>query len=74
MTDTKLNVPIVTLSTKDSRNLAKQLNEWFKKSVSALFQGVKRLFVLGYFIAAGNDADEKQVLKVIKIFSLKRKN
>ena len=62
------------MSTKDSPNLAKQLNEWFKKSVSALFQGVKRLFVLGYFIAAGNDTDEKQVLKVIKnIFSQEEK-
>ena len=27
ITDTKLHVPIVTLSTKDSPNLAKQLNE-----------------------------------------------
>ena len=34
-TDTKLHVPIVTLSTKDlaSANLAKQLNERFKRSV-----------------------------------------
>ena len=71
--DTKLHVPIVTLSTKDSPNLAKQLNEWFKRSVywsnyetqpakvieqgknlilNASFQGVKRLFVLAYSIAA----------------------
>ena len=33
ITDTKLHVPIVTLSTKDSANLAKQLNEGFKRSV-----------------------------------------
>ena len=33
ITDTKLHVPIVTLSTKDSNNLAKQLNEGFKRSV-----------------------------------------
>ena len=33
ITDTKLHVPIVTLSTKDSANLAKQLNERFKRSV-----------------------------------------
>ena len=31
--DAKLHVPIVTLSTKDSANLAKQLNERFKRSV-----------------------------------------
>ena len=33
MTDAKLHVPIVTLSTKDSANLTKQLNEGFKRSV-----------------------------------------
>ena len=32
ITDTKLHVPIVTLSTKYSTNLAKQLNEGFKRS------------------------------------------
>ena len=32
ITDAKLHVPIVTLSTKDSVNLAKQLNEEFKRS------------------------------------------
>ena len=77
--DAKLHVPIVTLSTKDSANLTKQLNEGFKRSVywnsyetkpakvieqgkniyellNASFQGVKRLFVLAYFIAdGGND-------------------
>ena len=31
--DDKLNVPIVTLSTKDSVNLTKQLSEGFKRSV-----------------------------------------
>ena len=31
ITDAKLHVPIVTLSTKDSGNLAKQLNEGFKR-------------------------------------------
>ena len=79
ITDAKLHVPIVTLSTKDSANLTKQLNEGFKRSVywnsyetkpakvieqgkniyellNASFQGVKRLFVLAYFIAdGGND-------------------
>ena len=80
ITDTKLHVPIVTLSTKDSANLAKQLNDGFERSVywnsyetkpakvieqgkniyellNASFQGVKRLFVLAYFIAdhAAND-------------------
>ena len=33
ITDTKLHVPIVTLSTKDTANLIKQLNEVFKRSV-----------------------------------------
>ena len=33
ITDAKLHVPIVTLSTKDSANLTKQLNEGLKKSV-----------------------------------------
>ena len=79
ITDAKLHVPIVTLSTKDSTNLRKQLNKGFKRSVywnsyetkppkvikqgkniyellNASFQGVKKLFVLAYFIAEnGND-------------------
>ena len=33
ITDTTLYVPIITLSTKDSANLAKQLNEGFERSV-----------------------------------------
>ena len=33
ITDAKLHVPIVTLSTKDSANLAKQLNDGFERSV-----------------------------------------
>ena len=33
ITDTKLNSPIVTLSTKDSVNLTKQLSEGFKRSI-----------------------------------------
>ena len=33
ITDTKLHTPIVTLSTKDSINLRKQLSEGFKRSV-----------------------------------------
>ena len=33
ITDDKLHVPIVTLSTKDCANLAKQLSEGFKRSV-----------------------------------------
>ena len=74
--DAKLYVPIVTLSTKDSVNLTKQLSEGFKRSVywsnyqtkpakvmekaknvyellNASFQGVRRLFVLTYIVAAG---------------------
>ena len=33
ITDAKLHVPIVTLSTKDSASLTKQLNEGFKRSL-----------------------------------------
>ena len=33
ITDTKLYVPIVTLSTKDNTNLTKQLNEGFKRTL-----------------------------------------
>ena len=33
ITDTKLHVPIVTLPTKDSEHLAKQLNDGFERSV-----------------------------------------
>ena len=33
ITDAKLHVPIVTLSTKDSASFSKQLNEGFKRSV-----------------------------------------
>ena len=77
ITDTKLYVPIVTLSTKDNSNLTKQLNEGFKrivhwneckaiedsrataaanpytKTLDSSFQGVNRLFVLGF--ANGNN-------------------
>ena len=33
ITNTKLYVPVVTLSTKDNNNLAKQLNDGFKRSI-----------------------------------------
>ena len=95
ITDAKLHVPIVTLPTKDSANLAKQLNERFKRSVywnkyeknpakvieqgkniykllSASFQGVKRSFVLAYFIAAGNNADQESGIKDNKMYFLPR--
>ena len=94
ITDAKLHVPIVTLSTKDSVNLTKQLSEGFKRSVywnsyqtkpkkviekekniyellNASFQGVRRLFVLAYVVAAGATnhetgiKDNKERLKVI---------
>ena len=90
ITDTKLHVPIVTLSTKDSANLTKQLNEGFKRSaywnsyetkpakvieqgkniyelLNASFQGVKRLFVLAYFIADGGN-DEAGIKDIKNIF------
>ena len=95
ITDAKLHVPIVTLSTKDSENLTKQLNEGFKRSVylnsyekkpakvmekeknlyeivNASFQGVKRLFVLAYVIAAGNDADQEAGIENNKKYFLPR--
>ena len=90
ITDAKLHVPIVTLSTKDSANLTKQLNEGFKRSaywnsyetkpakvieqgkniyelLNASFQGVKRLFVLAYFIAGGGN-DEAGIKSNKKYF------
>ena len=99
ITDAKLHVLIVTLSTKDSANLTKQLNEGFKGSVylnsyetkpakvirkrknlyellNASFQGVKRLFVLAYFIAAppaaGGSSDDTAGIKSSKKYILPR--
>ena len=95
ITDAKLHVPIVTLSTKDSANLTKQLNEGFKRSVywnsyetkpakviekgknlyqllNASFQGVKRFFVLAYFIAAGDNIDEVAGIKNYRKYFLPR--
>ena len=99
ITDAKLHVPIVTLSTKDSANLTKQLNEGFKRSVywnsyetkpakvieqgknlyellNASFQGIKRLFVFAYFIAAppavGGNSDDTAGIKSNKKYFLPR--
>ena len=95
ITNTKLHVPIVTLSTKDSANLTKQLNEGFKRSaywnsyetkpakvieqgkniyelLNASFQGVKRLFVLAYVIAADDNADQEPGIKDNKKYFLPR--
>ena len=91
ITDAKLHTPIVTLSTKDSINLAKQLSEGFKRSVywnnyqtkpaiviekgtniykllNASFQGVRRLFVLAYVVAAGAANDEAGIKDNKKYF------
>ena len=91
ITDAKLHVPIVTLSTKDSVNLTKQLSEGFKRSVywssyqtkpakviekgkniyellNASFQGVRRLFVLAYVVAAGAANDEAGIKDNKKYF------
>ena len=81
ITDTKLYLPIVTLSTKDNTNLTKQLNDGFKrivywneykaiddstaaapadpytKTLDVSFQGINRLFVLGF---ARGDNDSKR--------------
>ena len=98
ITEAKLHVPVVTLSTKDSVNLAKQLNEGIKRSVywnsyetksakviekgknlykllNASFQGVKRLFVLAYAIAApvgDSPADNTAGIKDNKKYFLPR--
>ena len=95
---TKLHVPIVTLSTKDNSNMAKQLSEGYKRPVywnsyqtkpakvigkgkniydllSASFQGVRRLFVLAYFIAAparDNPADDETGIKNTRKYFLSR--
>ena len=71
ITDAKLHVPMVTLSTKNSVNLTKQLTEEFERSVylnsyqkslhellNASFEGVRRLFVLASLVAAGATNDE----------------
>ena len=42
------------------------------KLLIASFQGVKRLFVLAYFIAAGNDADQEADIKDNKKYFLPR--
>ena len=91
ITDGKLHVPIVTLSTNDSVNLTKQLSEGFKRSIywnnyqtkpakviqegknlyellNAIFQGVRRLFVLAYVVAAGAANDEARIKKKKKFF------
>ena len=95
ITYTKLHVPIVTLSTKDNANLAKQLKDGFERSVywnsyetkpakvieqgkniyellNASFQGVKRLFVLAYYIAIGDNADQEAGIKDNKKYFLPR--
>ena len=81
----KLHVPIVTLSTKDSINLTKQLSEGFKRSfywnsyqtkpaiaiekganiyelLNGSFQGVRRLFVLAYVVAAGKKYNKIKII------------
>ena len=88
--DAKLHIPVVTLATKDSVNLTKQLSEGFKRSVYcnsyqtnlaiikkgtniyellyASFQGVRRLFVLAYVVAAGAANDEAGIKDNKKYF------
>ena len=96
ITDAKLHIPVVTLATKDSVNLTKQLSEGFKRSVywnnyqtkpakvigkgknlyellNASFQGVRRLFVLAYVVAAGA-ANNEAVIKDNRKYFLPREN
>ena len=93
--DAEKSLNIVTLSTKDSASLAKQLNEGFGRSIywnsyetkpakvieqgenlykllNASFQGVKRLFVLAYVIAAGDNAGQEAGIKNNKKYFLPR--
>ena len=77
VTDDKLHVPIVTLSTKDNLNLTKQLRYEFKRSVywnrhetksakvinNATFQDVKILFALAYNATDDNEAGIKNKIK-----------
>ena len=50
ITDTKLYVPVVTLSTQENAKLLKQLKSGFKRIINwnKYFQGVSRLFVLPF--------------------------
>ena len=73
--DAKLHVPIVTLSTKDSADLTKQLNEGFKRSAYWNSYEIRpaqviRLFLLAYFIAAGNNAGQEACIKDNKNYFL----
>ena len=95
ITDAKSHIPIVTLSTKDSVNLTKQLSEGFKRSVYwnnyqtnpakviekgknpyelliASLQGIRRLFVFAYVVAAGAN-DEVGIKDNRKYFPLRGK-
>ena len=75
ITDAKLHVPVVTLSTKDSANLTKQLNEGFKRSAYWNSYEIRpaqviRLFLLPYFIAAGNNTGQEEGIKDNKNYFL----
>ena len=99
ITGTKLYVLIVTLSNNEDANLAKKLNERFRRSaywnsyetkpakvieqgknsyelLNASFQGVKRLFVLAYVIAApagaGGNTDDVAGIKYNRKYFLPR--
>ena len=98
ITDDKLHVPIITLSTKENVNLTKKIRHGFKRSVyqhnyqaiptkviinetniyeslSASFQGVKRLFVFAYDATDDNEAgikdNKKYFLPAVKIENYK---
>ena len=91
ITDAKLHVPLVILSTKHSVNVTKWLSAGAKRSVywnsyqtkpakviekgknlyellNAWFQGVRRLFVLAYFVAAGAKNDKGGIKNYKKYF------
>ena len=101
ITDAKLHVPIVTLSTEGNVKLSKLLSEGFNRSIywneykvfdnrmveiaaanreehirellGSSFQGVKRLFVLAYDNAAGNNQVYVDSFKNISSQDLKLK-
>ena len=73
--DTKLHVPVVTLSTEDNAKILQQLNNLTTQAsnryldylIDPSFQGVNRLFVLAFFINAKRLAYARYYLPTIKI-------
>ena len=72
ITDTKLYVPVVTLSTQDNVKLLKQLESGFKRTINwnkyhASFQGVNRLFVLSFKDEGSRESHKQYYLPTVEI-------